>query len=96
MDPLKFSKNVNKSGLKTSNQITVTVRFAREIKLIPSKYVNIRRIYEGDAVFAMLFSWDKRGKFSKIDPKVDFGKYVLLNWCLCLILNHFLNVIQIL
>ena len=41
LDPLKLSKNVNKSGL--SSQISVTVRFAYEIELIPSKYVNIMR-----------------------------------------------------
>ena len=75
MDPLKFSKNVSKSGLKIFNQISVTVRFAREIELIPSKYVNITRTYEGNAVFAMLFSLDKRGKFSKMDAKINFGKY---------------------
>ena len=44
LDPLKLPKNVNKSGLKISTQISVTVRFAREIKLVSSKYVNIMRI----------------------------------------------------
>ena len=43
LDPIKLSKNVNKLGLKISTQISVTARFAREIKLIPSKYVNIMR-----------------------------------------------------
>ena len=41
--PLKLSKNVNKSGPKISKQLSVTVRFAHEIDLIPSKYVNIMR-----------------------------------------------------
>ena len=35
LDPLKLSKNVNKSGLEISKQRSNTVRFAREIELIP-------------------------------------------------------------
>ena len=43
LDPLKLSKNVNKSGPKISKQISVRVRFVCEIELISSKYVNIMR-----------------------------------------------------
>ena len=85
MDPLKLSKNVNKWGIKVSKQTSsVTVGFA----------VNIMRTYEGNAVFAILFSWEKRDKFSKMDAKINIRKYFLLNWCLCLIFSHLLKVIQ--
>ena len=44
LGPMKLSKDINKSGLKIFKQISsVTVGFACEIELIPSKYVNITR-----------------------------------------------------
>ena len=54
--PLKLAKNVNKSDIKISKQISVMVGFTCEIRSIPSKYVYIKRTYQGNVVFAMLFS----------------------------------------
>ena len=70
---LNIAKTVSKSDFNISKQISpvtvkstsirfvINLRFARETKLILSKYVNIMRTSEENAVFTILFSRDEKG-----------------------------------
>ena len=59
------------------------------MELVFSNYVNIIRISEENAVFAMLFSKMDCKSNSVIAGKVES----FLNCCLCLMVNHLLQVI---
>ena len=82
----------------------INLRFAREVELILLEHVDIIKTPERQAVFAMLYSYDKKdASFQKWILKIDVSfkcsiktifvfisedLCIFLNCCLCLILDH--------